>query len=52
MAKNRLQNAAKAVGNLGAVHEVDSEALAGGEIAVDLDTNTTAEADQAVSLRT
>ncbi|MCI4012637.1 MMPL family transporter [Brevibacterium sp. ZH18] len=33
-----------------AVHEVDSEALVGGETAVDLDTNTTAEADRALAI--
>ncbi|RBP64946.1 RND superfamily putative drug exporter [Brevibacterium sanguinis] len=33
-----------------AVHEVDAEALVGGETAVDLDTNTTAEADRALAI--
>ncbi|HCG56893.1 MULTISPECIES: MMPL family transporter [Brevibacterium] len=33
-----------------AVHEVDSQALVGGETAVDLDTNTTAEADRALAI--
>lgn len=33
-----------------AVHDVDSEALVGGETAVDLDTNTTAEADRALAI--
>ncbi|GAA1555994.1 MMPL family transporter [Brevibacterium picturae] len=33
-----------------AVHEADSEALVGGETAVDLDTNTTAEADRALAI--
>ncbi|WP_309131232.1 MMPL family transporter [Brevibacterium sp.] len=33
-----------------AVHEVDSEALVGGETAVDLDTNTTAEADRSLAI--
>ncbi|SDS27474.1 putative drug exporter of the RND superfamily [Brevibacterium sandarakinum] len=32
------------------VHEADSEALVGGETAVDLDTNTTAEADRALAI--
>ncbi|GAA1948222.1 efflux RND transporter permease subunit [Brevibacterium antiquum] len=33
-----------------AVHDVDAEALVGGETAVDLDTNTTAEADRALAI--
>ena len=33
-----------------AVHTVDSEALVGGETAVDLDTNTTAEADRTLAI--
>ncbi|MGO3234837.1 MAG: MMPL family transporter [Microbacterium sp.] len=33
-----------------AVHEVDAKALVGGETAVDLDTNTTAEADRALAI--
>lgn len=32
------------------VHEVDAKALVGGETAVDLDTNTTAEADRALAI--
>ncbi|AMT95262.1 hypothetical protein A2T55_01850 [Brevibacterium linens] len=33
-----------------AVHDIDREALVGGESAVDLDTNTTAEADRALAI--
>ncbi|MBM6590893.1 MMPL family transporter [Brevibacterium sp. RIT 803] len=33
-----------------AVHDVDAQALVGGETAVDLDTNTTAEADRALAI--
>ncbi|WP_436326920.1 MMPL family transporter [Brevibacterium sp. FAM 27836] len=33
-----------------AVHDVDADALVGGETAVDLDTNTTAEADRALAI--
>jgi RND superfamily putative drug exporter len=32
------------------VHEIDSDALVGGESAVDLDTNTTAEADRSLAI--
>ena len=33
-----------------AVHDIDADALVGGESAVDLDTNTTAEADRALAI--